>query len=278
MLVGSVGVCAGVLATPAVASLDPSTSVIRACVNPKGQVRIVESHQECLPREWPLAWNFRGIRGPSGPTGPMGPMGPIGPQGPAGPAGDRGPAGPQGPQGAQGVQGIPGPAGPQGPAGAEGPAGSQGPAGPAGPPGPATDLGQLPQVAFAQNSVAITIVQVANDDVVVLTMTPGGEPGQPVVIKLDATLRNYNNRGEQVGFWLVRDRGAQHSPEQWMSSPNPAGAVGAVTWVVRGTAGTTETFRLQMTTASAQLNCAAFNRCTVHQVSGAISAISIPGQ
>jgi hypothetical protein len=132
-------------------------------------------------------------------------------------------------------------------------------------------------VAFVQNSVAITIVQVANDDVAVLTVTPGGEPGRPVTIKLDATLRNFNNRGEQVGFWLVRDRSPQHSPEQWMSSPNPAGAVGAVTWVVQGTAGVSETFRLQMTTAAAQPNCAPYNRCTVHQVTGAISAI-VTGQ
>ncbi len=228
--VGGAIVAAGLLAGPAGATTDQSTGLIRACINPKGQIRIVESHEECLRREWPLAWSLKGLRGPAGPAGPAGPMGPMGPAGPPGPA------------------------------------------------GPAPDPGLWPHVAFAQNSVAITIVQVANDDVAVLTITPGGEAGQPVTIKLDATLRNYNNRGEQVGFWLVRDRLAQHSPEQWMSSPNPAGAVGAVTWVVQGTAGVTETFRLQMTTATAQPNCAAFNRCTVHQVSGAISAITTPGR
>ena len=127
-------------------------SLIHACVNPAGQIRIIGANDTCKNQETALDWGIvgpPGAAGPQGPqgdpgaagaTGPAGPQGPQGPQGDPGPAGATGPAGPQGPQGDPGPAGATGAAGPQGPQGDPGPAGATGPAGPQGPqgdPGPA---------------------------------------------------------------------------------------------------------------------------------------------
>lgn len=99
--------------------------VIRACVNPAGQPRIVSDAEECNPKETFLEWNVAGAgeKGSQGEPGPQGPQGEPGPEGPAGPQGEPGPQGPAGPQGEPGPEG---PAGPQGEPGPQGPQGEPG--------------------------------------------------------------------------------------------------------------------------------------------------------
>lgn len=107
-------------------------SIINACYDKKGNLRIVTDSSDCRKNETFISWNQAGIQGPPGPVGPQGPQGPQGIQGPKGDTGATGTTGPTGPAG---------PAGPQGPQGAQGPQGIQGPAGPVGPPGPKGDKG-----------------------------------------------------------------------------------------------------------------------------------------
>lgn len=90
----------------------PSDDTITACVlDANGDVRIVNSPDDCRQQERVLTWNEEG------PQGPVGPQGPQGEQGEQGLQGEQGEQGEQGPQGEQGEQG---PAGPQGPAGENG--------------------------------------------------------------------------------------------------------------------------------------------------------------
>lgn len=107
----------GLVTGTAVAATDGSDGdrLIHGCVNPSGNLRIVDS-ATCKQNETLLSWNQRG---------------PVGPQGEKGDKGDTGPQGPQG------IPGEPGPSGPPGPAGPTGATGATGPAGPQGPPGPA---------------------------------------------------------------------------------------------------------------------------------------------
>jgi hypothetical protein len=94
-----------------------------------GQLRLVNSTDQCLPSEMSISWNQKGTAGPQGPEGSAGSQGPIGFQGsvgPPGPIGLQGPAGAQGPVGLQGAAGPPGSVGPQGPRGLPGPAGPTG--------------------------------------------------------------------------------------------------------------------------------------------------------
>jgi Collagen triple helix repeat (20 copies) len=88
--------------------------VILACADRQGDLRIVESHEECRRNETPVRWN---VRGPQGPRGEIGPQGLPGPRGEQGPQGEQGPAGPQGPAGEPGPKGETGPQGARGPAG-----------------------------------------------------------------------------------------------------------------------------------------------------------------
>ena len=94
-----------------------SSNVIRSCVNPGGQVRILAAGEACRPNESLVLWN---LQGPPGPPGPQGPQGATGSQGPAGATGATGPQGPQGPAGPAGPTGATGPQGPQGPQGSQG--------------------------------------------------------------------------------------------------------------------------------------------------------------
>jgi hypothetical protein len=80
------------------------TSVIRACADSKGTLRLLADGATCGGRETLVSWN---VVGPQGPQGLPGPTGPPGPQGPSGP---------QGAPGLQGLQGLQGPPGPAGPA------------------------------------------------------------------------------------------------------------------------------------------------------------------
>jgi hypothetical protein len=103
-------ITAAVLLT-GVPSYSQPPSVIIACVNPAGLLRIVSTASACRPPEVPLTWNQ------TGPTGATGPAGPTGATGVAGPIGPTGVAGPAGPTGATGVAGPAGPTGPAGPVG-----------------------------------------------------------------------------------------------------------------------------------------------------------------
>lgn len=80
--------------------------VITACIREKsGQIRIVDSVEQCRRFENTLTWNqtgaegLQGQQGDVGPEGPQGQQGEVGPEGPQGDVGPQGPAGPQGPSG-----------------------------------------------------------------------------------------------------------------------------------------------------------------------------------
>ncbi len=85
------------------------TRSITAGAGPNGQLRLVESADDCRKSETSLQWSVIGPQGPRGDRGPQGDVGPKGDKGDAGDKGDRGEAGPQGDQGEQGPQGAPGP-------------------------------------------------------------------------------------------------------------------------------------------------------------------------
>jgi hypothetical protein len=76
---------------------------IFACVNQRGEVKIVAQNATCGQNETLVTWN---VLGPLGPVGPAGPAGPVGPTGATGPAGVVGPQGPAGPTGAIGPAGT----------------------------------------------------------------------------------------------------------------------------------------------------------------------------
>ena len=107
----------GLLAAMAV-PCQAQPQVIYGCAQENnGQLRIVQSPNECRPSERAVSWNLRGPAGPAGPQGLPGPQGPPGDPGTIGPAGlkgekgEPGAPGPIGPQGPQGIQGQPGPPG-----------------------------------------------------------------------------------------------------------------------------------------------------------------------
>jgi hypothetical protein len=235
-----------------VAEAETRDEVIRACVSPDGRLRIIGWRARCFRHEVPLSWNVRG------------------PEGKRGPAGATGPAGPQGQPGAPGAQGDPGVAGPAGPQGDPGPAGPQGPAGESAP-----DMGSH-RVGYAQNALQFPVSTFNPYDLVTLVITPGGNPGDTVFIKLDASLRAWNSRNAPIGFFVSRDGvTGERSIEQWVAV-SPLGTTGSVTWVVEATAGMEETFRLQLQSAPNTGSCAQLNSCTVHQVIGSLSAITAP--
>ncbi len=80
----------GAAAFAVASAMNEESEVIHACVDPGGELRLVESDEECRPNEEPVHWN---VEGPEGPAGPEGEQGPQGPEGPAGPEGPEGPAG-----------------------------------------------------------------------------------------------------------------------------------------------------------------------------------------
>jgi hypothetical protein len=69
---------------------------IHACYNPTGQIRIVESADDCKSQETPLTWNIEGQQGLPGPQGDPGPPGADGADGAPGKDGADGAQGPQG--------------------------------------------------------------------------------------------------------------------------------------------------------------------------------------
>ena len=66
------------------------TSVIQACADPKGVLRLLRPGSSCTARETPISWNVMGPQGPQGVPGPVGPLGPPGAQGAVGPIGPQG--------------------------------------------------------------------------------------------------------------------------------------------------------------------------------------------
>ncbi len=138
-ILAAVGLAVILVVSLASLAFAMTDGVIKACVNPAGQPRIVSDAEECNQKETYLEWSIggqEGTQGPQGEPGPQGPQGEEGPRGAQGPKGDTGPQGPQGEPGPAGPQGDPGPAGPQGEPGPAGPQGEPGPAGPQGDPGP----------------------------------------------------------------------------------------------------------------------------------------------
>jgi hypothetical protein len=132
------------------------------------------------------------------------------------------------------------------------------------------------RVAYGAATTSFTISQVRPYEVATLVITPGGTAGEPAFIKLDAMLRDANSRSEAITFFLTRDGTNQRSLEQAMAVPPLYGTSGSVTWVVEGTAGLQETFRLQVFAQPFNSICAQQNTCTLHQVTAAISAITAP--
>jgi hypothetical protein len=55
--------------------------IIEACVKDNGEMRIVDTAEDCKDNETSLSWN---VTGPTGLQGPQGPEGPAGPPGPTG--------------------------------------------------------------------------------------------------------------------------------------------------------------------------------------------------
>lgn len=82
-------VAAGSTPAQAHSTSSPGTE-IRACVNPGGELRIIDRRESCHRRETLVTWKTTGPKGPAGPAGPEGPAGPAGPQGATGPQGEPG--------------------------------------------------------------------------------------------------------------------------------------------------------------------------------------------
>jgi hypothetical protein len=81
----------------AVAAIPGDDGTIDGCYSrATGNLRVVESADDCRKAETAIKWNQRG---PAGPQGLPGPAGPKGDPGAAGPQGDPGPQGPPGPAG-----------------------------------------------------------------------------------------------------------------------------------------------------------------------------------
>jgi hypothetical protein len=119
-------------------ALPDGDGTIDACVKGDGQVRIVDSSDDCKNNETHMRWNEEGLPGEDGAQGPAGPQGPQGEQGIQGEPGLRGATGVQGelgPKGDTGDQGATGATGEQGPKGDKGDKGEQGPQGEQGQPG-----------------------------------------------------------------------------------------------------------------------------------------------
>ena len=127
---------AGTIVVAGVAYAGSSTlngsDVIRGCVAPSGDLKIVDSGS-CKKNEDALSWNQQGPAGAAGAKGDTGAQGLAGPAGPAGAKGDTGAQGPAGPAGPAGAKGDTGPQGPAGPTGATGPIGATGATGATGP-------------------------------------------------------------------------------------------------------------------------------------------------
>jgi hypothetical protein len=199
-----------------------ATTVIHACVDREGDLRVVAPAATCRRRETALDWNVQGPVGPQGPAGPAGapgapgPAGAAGSQGPAGAAGHDGATGPAGSPGPAGADGPPGPLGPIGPAGSAGapgaigqagpvgPAGSAGPAGPpgatgpagaAGPQGPKGDAGTLASFdalaglpcTVAGNAGTIALTWDANGHAILTCVVPtsGDPPPSTATIRIN---------------------------------------------------------------------------------------------
>ena len=133
VLFGAAGVS---YATTLATAESTAVTVIQACQDKKGLLRVVASASDCNGKhELPISWNSVGPAGPAGATGAAGPAGADGAAGPAGAKGDKGDAGAKGDtgeQGATGPAGADGATGPQGPAGANGEKGDTGAQGSAG--------------------------------------------------------------------------------------------------------------------------------------------------
>jgi hypothetical protein len=110
LVVAALMVCSFGSAYAAVKLKTPnfSGSVLYACADGNGQMRLIQETEVCGNNEQKISWN---VVGPKGDTGATGAIGATGPQGPVGDIGPQGPKGDQGPAGPSGIQGPPGPTG-----------------------------------------------------------------------------------------------------------------------------------------------------------------------
>jgi hypothetical protein len=101
----------------ALAAIPDSSGVIHGCYQKNvGNLRVIDTGDDCRPSEIAISWNETG---PVGPVGPQGPKGDPGPKGDTGATGATGATGPKGDTGATGPKGDTGATGPQGPAGTD---------------------------------------------------------------------------------------------------------------------------------------------------------------
>ena len=68
-------------------AIPDDDGVIHGCYDKRGNLRLVDSEDDCSKVEKPISWSQAGEKGEPGPPGPAGPAGPPGPAGPAGPSG-----------------------------------------------------------------------------------------------------------------------------------------------------------------------------------------------
>lgn len=129
MLIGA-GVAAVAIGGVVYAAIPDSNGVIHGCYSDKdGDLRVVNSPDECRKKEIAVSWNKTGAKGDKGDTGIPGVPGATGPKG------DTGATGPKGDTGAPGVPGVPGAQGDKGDTGAPGAKGDTGAPGAPGAPG-----------------------------------------------------------------------------------------------------------------------------------------------
>jgi hypothetical protein len=202
-----------------------------------------------------------------------------------------GPQGAQGLTGATGGIGATGSTGPQGLIGLTGPEGLIGPMGPQGEQGTSAPSGDLGRVAYGNGFIigrgsdpAAGNCCYGEKDVVILTITPGGTPGDVAFLKLDAIFTGgMPSEQPSVGVWISRD-GTEDRAYPFNASVDRYGSFrGAAMWVVPVRAGVTETFRLHLTyqvdgNGAGGIVCnpnAPFN-CPVYSISAVASAITAP--
>ncbi len=83
----------------AFASIPGGDGVINSCYKKSGDLRVIDSAEQCKSNETALNFNQTGPQGPQGPAGPIGPQGLQGARGATGATGDTGATGPAGTNG-----------------------------------------------------------------------------------------------------------------------------------------------------------------------------------
>lgn len=93
LVAGVTGVAGGAALADGAPPGPSPDGALHACIDGRGDLRIVLAGLACPQRQLPVSWNLQGQPGPQGPEGPQGPAGPPGEPGPPGPPGASGPPG-----------------------------------------------------------------------------------------------------------------------------------------------------------------------------------------